>query len=321
MAEARFCSIRFAEVDWQDTACLITYGATPEKLLCSIRAVGLIQNPLLQRREDGYLRVICGSRRLAVCRELDLEPVPCQVLSSSVPFQNCLRLALYDNLAQRSLNPVEKSLALNKMRACFARSQLIEELLPLLDLEPNITLFNRYHDLLQLQPVILEAVANGRLHERTAFTLTRLDPADRLAFFHLFEEFPFSMSVQEEVVELVGEIARRDACAPAEIIYGSELSQFRADYRKPLRQRAKDIRAHLQARRFPRLTARRERYAREVRQLGLPGGVRLIPPPYFEGPQWRLECTFRHADELAARLQEVAQLAGQHAFQQVMQSE
>jgi ParB-like chromosome segregation protein Spo0J len=311
-------SVDLSEIDWDDTTCLISYGPPSPALLLSIRAVGLIQPPLLQRKRNGLLRMVCGSRRLAVCRELGLERPTCRLLPRSLPRQTCLRLAVHDNLPQRALNPVEKSLVLTKMAAYLQEPELIREFMPLLGLEPSAVLCERYRAQ-QLEPIILAALAAGRLPERTAFMLAALEAADRLALFDLFRELPFSASVQEELVELLVQIARRTGTTPAGILEDTEIGRVRHDEVRQARQRAEEIRRRLQALQFPRLTARRERFARELRELGLPAGVRLLPPPYFEGPEWRLECTFRRAGELRERLDRVAELAGQPAFQRLME--
>jgi ParB-like chromosome segregation protein Spo0J len=320
MPTSEFGSIQFAEVDWNDAVCLITYGPLPDKLFLSIKAVGLLQIPLLQRKENGLLRIICGSRRLAVCRELGLQPLLCQILPDSLPLHACLRMAIYDNLAHRRLNPVEKSLALTKMADHMDKSEVIEEFMSPLDLEPSVVLLERYEKLAQLEPFVLDALASGRLNERVAFALTPLEQTDRLALFQLFEELPFSVSVEEELVEMVVEIGRRQGIGPAEVINLREIRKVRAADTKPARQRAQDIRRHLQALRSPRLTARKERFAKEVRDLKLPAGVRLVPPPHFEGPRWNLECTFESGDELAARLRHLTKLADRRKFQRIMKS-
>ena len=129
------------------------------------------------------------------------------------------------------------------------------------------------------------------------------------------------MSVQEELVETVVEIGQRDNFPPRQVLDSAEVNELRRAHERPARQRAQQIRRQLQAWRAPRLTARRERFHREARDLGLPSEVRLIPPPYFEGPKWSLECTFERGDELATRLRQVAELADQPAFQQIMESD
>ena len=320
MVEAEFCSIQLDKIDWNDTSCQITYGPFPPKLLLSIQTVGLIEPPLLQGKKNGLFRIVCGGRRLAACKKVGLDSVACRMLSSSIDHQRCLRLAIYDNVTQRTLNPVEKSLVLAKMADYLEEPQLINEFMPLLDLEPSITLFNRYLGLHDLEKVILDSLAVGRLNERIAFALAREKQEDRLAYLRLFEELPFSVSVQEELLETVEQIARKENLTPEQLLSSGEVSALRQTSTRPARQRAQQIRKHLQDRCSPRLTARRERFAREVRNLGLPVGVRLVPPPYFEGPKWILECTFERADELARRLRQVAQLTDQPDFQGVMES-
>ena len=311
MLDKESYSIQLDEVDWNDTSCLITYGPLPDKLILSIQTVGLIHKPLLQRKSDGLLRIICGSRRLAVCRQLGLSPLSCEVLSISTSPVTSLRTAIYDNIAQRVLNPVEKSLVLTKMAKHLNQPQLVQEFMPLLDLEPSDTLCSRYMQLLLLEAPIFDAIAEGILHERIGFVLSPLERGDRLAFFNFFQELPFSVSVQEELVETVVDIGQRDNFTPRQVLDSAEVNDLRRAHKRPARQRAQLIRKQLQARRAPRLTARQERFTRETKDLGLPPGVRLIPPPYFEGPKWSLEFTFAGAEELAVRLRSVARLADQ----------
>jgi hypothetical protein len=199
--------------------------------------------------------------------------------------------------------------------------QLIDEFMPLLDLEPSVTLFNRYLGLHDLEEGILDSLASGKLNERIAFALARQKQGDRLAYLGLFEELPFSVSVQEELVETVEEIARKENLTPEQVLSCKEVRALRQTSKRPARQRAQEIRKHLQDRCKPRLAARRERFIREVRDLALPSGVRLVPPPYFEGPKWVLECTFERAEELANRLRLVAQLADQPELQTIMESQ
>ena len=321
MAEPHLEPITLAAIDWEDTSCLITYGPVPGTLRRSIRTVGLLQMPLLQGRRDGGFRIVSGSRRLLICRELGLEPITCQILDESLSPGACLRLSVYDNVATRVLNPVERALALAKTLAFFPRPQVIGEFMPLLDLEPSITLLSRNLELLRLEKDLLDALADGRLHERTASALAPLEPTDRRALFALFAEFAFSVSVQGEIIELAVEIGRREGRAPAEVLQADAIAAFRREKLRPARHRAEEIRRYLQGRRAPRLRARRERFLKEAQELGLPSGVRLVPPPHFEGPQWRLECTFQRGKDLAQTLRTVAAAAERLEFQRVLEGQ
>ena len=319
MFETESRSIQLDQIDWNDTSCLITYGPLPHKLLHSIQTVGLITPPLLQDKKNGLFRIICGSRRLAACKKIGSDSPPCQVLPSFLEHQRCLRLAIYDNVAQRTLNPVEKSLVLAKMAKYLEEPQLINEFMPILDLEPSVTLFDRYVGLHDLEEMILDSLATGRLNERIGFALAKQEKEDRIAYLRLFEELPFSVSVQEELVETVEDISRRENLTAEQVLSSKAVTTLRQAHQSPARQRAQEIRKYLRDRCNPRLTARRERFARETRDLGLPSGVRLVPPPYFEGPKWVLQCTFERAEELARRLRHLARLADQPELQGIME--
>jgi len=313
--------IPLAAIDWQDTSCLITYGPVPEKLRHSIRAVGLLQMPIVQPKEERRFRIVAGSRRLLICGDLGLDPVPCLILADSLSAEACLRLAIYDNVAKRALNPVEKSLVLASMLALSQQPQVIGEFMPLLDLEPSEKIFSRFLALQRLEKYLLDALADGRLHERTASALVPLEPADRQAIFSLFGEFSFSVSVQEEIIDLAVEIGRREGLAPWEVLKAEAIEAIRREQRRPRRQRGEEMRRYLQRRHTPRLTARWERFLRETQELGMPAGARLVPPPYFEGPRWRFECTFRRGEDLARALRTVVTLAEQPRFQRVLEGQ
>ncbi|MGA2228799.1 MAG: hypothetical protein ABSH41_30555, partial [Syntrophobacteraceae bacterium] len=50
--------------------------------------------------------------------------------------------------------------------------------------------------------------------------------------------------------------------------------------------------------RHPRLSASQKRFQREIASLGLPPSVRIIPPPAFEGNNWKMELSFTGPEEL-----------------------
>ncbi|MBW1980938.1 MAG: ParB/RepB/Spo0J family partition protein [Deltaproteobacteria bacterium] len=312
--------IRLADIDWSDSVCLITYGAPPASLALSIETIGVVHSPVVQRKKSGLYRIVCGSRRLAICKKNGLDALRCSLLPEELSRQSCLRIAVFENAAARELNPVEKFLALSKTAGYVSRDELIDIYMPLLSLEPSEVMLGRYLSLAAVEAAVLDAVATYSLHERTAFALAGLRPQDRHSLFQLFKELPFSASVAEEIIQLASEIALRDGSTIAAVIDSEDIRQLRLQTNRPARQRAGDIRLYLQEKRSPRLSSRKKRFAAEVRNLGLPSGVKLAPPPFFEGPRWRLECTFGHPADLVDKLQQVIRLAGSHDLAKVMQS-
>jgi len=70
-------------------------------------------------------------------------------------------------------------------------------------------------------------------------------------------------------------------------------------------QKAKQVLDRLRQRRFPRLFGAERRFQKVVATLSLPGGVRIVHPPYFEGSQYRLEALFRDGQELRRQVKQL----------------
>ena len=77
----------------------------------------------------------------------------------------------------------------------------------------------------------------------------------------------------------------------------------RAEDRMNTPQRAKAVFRLLRKRRFPTLALAEERFKTKVSYLRLPEGVRIDPPPHFEGPHYRLEVLFKNGSQLRNKIE------------------
>ena len=107
-----------------------------------------------------------------------------------------------------------------------------------------------------------------------------------------------SASIQVEIVEHIDEISIRDEKERAEIIETARAREIMASKELNHRQKTQALRELLAELRYPRLSSRQERFRREIESLGLPPRVRIIPPPAFEGNNWRIELSFTGPQEL-----------------------
>jgi hypothetical protein len=87
------------------------------------------------------------------------------------------------------------------------------------------------------------------------------------------------------------------------------------------RQKTQALRDRLTLRRFPRLKAREQRFARELAVARLPGSVRLSPPPAFEGDRWTLNISFADPTGLCSVLQETESFARSPVLAGIMASD
>ncbi|MCG2777614.1 MAG: ParB/RepB/Spo0J family partition protein [Desulfobacterales bacterium] len=116
----------------------MSFGFDIRPLVQSIDKVGLVNCPLLIENKNAELTVIIGYRRIHALKTLGWDRIPCGVLSESeVSPLECLLLNLYDNLATRKLNEVEKGMVLNRLHSQVQGKEILELYMPLLELPSN----------------------------------------------------------------------------------------------------------------------------------------------------------------------------------------
>jgi hypothetical protein len=75
-------------------------------------------------------------------------------------------------------------------------------------------------------------------------------------------------------------------------------------------QKAKRVLGHLKARRFPLLTLSENAFQKKISNLGLPEGVMIFYPPFFEGPDYRLQISFKNGETLREKIKILSELKG-----------
>ena len=95
----------------------------PEKLQelsDSIRQYGVLQ-PLLVQKEKDYYKIIAGERRWRAARLAGLTEIP--VIVKEFTPQDSMAVSLIENLQRQNLNPMEESMAYQKLLAEFSMTQ------------------------------------------------------------------------------------------------------------------------------------------------------------------------------------------------------
>lgn len=96
-------------------------GMDPEALqdlANSIRAQGIIQPIVVRRLVEGHYEIVAGERRWRAAQLAGLTEVP--VLVREIPDNAAIAIALIENIQRESLNPIEESLALQRLMEEFA---------------------------------------------------------------------------------------------------------------------------------------------------------------------------------------------------------
>lgn len=311
-----FQEISLTAVDLEDHTFTVPTGVDLSRLLTSMREVGLLNPPWLRARGAGGWQVVAGRKRLVAAAQLGWPTIPARTLPASVPDSHCLLVALYDNAFSRGFNLREQAFMARRLLEDWDRVAVAAKFLPYLGLPPSAAHLDRLLQVSYLSPPFLELCAWGRLALTAAASLAQWPEPDRAAALPYLASLPLSQSKQEQFLEAVALLARRDGVSPGEILSRQQLRQYLRDPALNPPERAEAVRRCLKRWLNPRLSAALAGFQEALGRLGLKGHprVRLQPPPVFEGPDFHLEIKFRDAPELQQLLEEIARLAGREDF-------
>lgn len=311
-----FQEIPLAAVDLEDHPFVAAPPADLARITASIREVGLLAPPWLRPRAAGRWQVVAGLKRLLVVAQLGWERVPARTLPPSTPDSFCLLLSLYDNAFTRGFNLREQAAFAVGLLEHWDRQTVVAKYLPYLGLPPSHAHLDRLLALSTLEEPFKQLAGEGRLALTAAAFLAGWPPGDRAAVLPFLAGLPWSQSKQEEFLENLDLLARRENRTPAGILSQPELQQYLADTGATPQERAEAVRRLLQRWVSPRLAAAREAFQAALSRLGLKKSsrLRLQPPPAFEGPDFLLEIKFRDAPELQELLAELSRLVEQEEF-------
>jgi len=311
-----FQEIPLTAVDLEDHTFVVPAAANLARLLVSMREVGLLNPPWLRARVDARWQVVAGGQRLKAAAALGWQVIPARTLPAAAPESHCLLVALYDNAFSRGFNLREQAFMARRLLDHWDQATVAAKFLPYLGLPPSAAHLERLFQVSTLEPPFQELGARGRLALTAAASLAQWPPADRTAALPFLAELPFSQSKQEQFLEDVAILARREGVSARQILNREEIRQYLDDPALNPPERAEAVRRRLKRWLSPRLSAALAGFQEALSRLGLKGHPRVLlsPPPAFEGPDFHLEIKFRDAPELQKLLEEILRLANQEDF-------
>jgi ParB-like chromosome segregation protein Spo0J len=307
-------------IDLNDRAFVTTFGRACGGLVSSVQEAGLINPPVLaaQPGKPSY-RIVCGFLRVQAARQLGFAELPARIIQPRATEAEMLACALHDNLAHRAFNAVEQAGAIARLVCYLSENEVVGRWLPLLGLPATMKALDSCLRIDGLEHKLKEALAAGLLSGHSAAELAALPAEDRLALYKLFTSVHLSVSKQSEVIESCADIARRDSTTICTILQSAGMQAILAAPNPNLSQKGELVRSWLRSCRFPRLARREERFTALAKKLPHAGGVRLAPPPSFEGSTYRLEIAFSRQKALAAAARTVQALAEDESLRQLLE--
>jgi hypothetical protein len=304
-------------VDLDEGALKLVAASDLDRLKISIGAVGLLNPPWLKAQPGGErFQIVTGTRRLKAATDLGWQGITARLLPESTADSYSLLVHLFDNAFTRGFNLWEQATLTAQLCEYNDEETVATKYLPYLGLPSSRAFLSRLIKTATLAPPWPRLAACGRLALTAAAGLAAWDQKDRDAAWPFFEGLRLSQSKQEEFLEQVVLLARREGLTPAGILARDELRRALEQVDRTPQERTEAVRRHLYRWFYPRLSAAQESFANKLGKLGWKRNSRLHlkPPPAFEGPDFHLEIKFRDVPELQQLLKEISGLVDQEEF-------
>lgn len=317
-----FRTIECAQLDFDDTTFLMSYPLESPAVIASVGTVGVLQPIVVSDCPcQGKYQIVAGFRRAYACREIGLETIHANIFQ--VDPDNTLAafcLALYENLAHRTFNEVEKSLILKKLSAQFGcpREDVIRNYMPLLQLAPNEKVLETYLKIVDFAEDIKRYIAAHELPMTVLELLANLSSDDREAIFTLISRLKLGINKIKEVLTYLDEIALRDNCSIHQVLDDKQIHDVLNHEKYTGPQKIEQIRRIIREKRYPQLTTLERKYHDRLKQLRLPRGLQLKTDRFFEDDDLAATFRFTSPEQLKSFAEELLTLAQKPELQDIL---
>ncbi len=310
LLKSTILNVDISDIDLKPGPFCMSFNFNLKPIKASIGKFGVLNPPYLLKKSDSNFIVVAGYRRLLSVKELGWKDILCQILPNDFsPFQ-ALLLNLNDNLIHRKFNNIEKGMVLQRLIGFLKREEIVTNFMPILNIATNKQTLELFLGLEELEEEIKVSIAEERLSLRVAGFMRNIGRDDRLRINDLFTSLKWTFNQQWETIQWIIEIASREGRTIKEVIDDRHIIEVLNNDRMNNPQKVKAIVKILKARRFPSLLEAEKLFKKGLSNLSLPLGVKIIPPPFFEGIDYRLEIVFTKGQELKEELAYLYNLPG-----------
>jgi len=290
----------WAATDSIDATNFLYRITTPQGKLpidASIRRIGLL-SPVVVKKEPDNLVVVSGFRRLESCCRQGWTRIPCHILPDDVSKIVCAEIAITENLTQRPLNVVEQARCLQLLSATGCDRPQALAVAQSLGLSLNHAYAAKLRTVHTCSEAVQDGIVQGKLSLPIVVLLAELPREDANALASVFIGLPMGLNKQREILHHLKEIAARDDIPIMGLFEEEGLKNILARDDLDGNRKVHQIRSYLKKRRYPHLADVEERFDNCYRQLDLGAGVKIQPPPFFEGTTYTMTIRFDGLDAL-----------------------
>ena len=289
--------VRIDRIDPSDETYRITTESEIDRLIDSIQAVGLINFPILIRKDQGFT-IISGFRRIASCGALGWTHIDGRIVDPQTPLRETANMAISENVFQRTLNLIEQSRVVLLLSTFYNSDHILAKKAAHFGLPNSPSFTKKIKQICLLPEPIQSGVLSNAISFAMALELGILVKEIGVIFANLFVRLKLSLNKQREIVMHAKEISQREDISVLKVLEEGDIEKILNSEDLDQREQAQRIRSYLERRRFPTVIARKKKVEIFVKNLKLEKNTKLIPSKYFEDPTFTLKLYFKNSEGL-----------------------
>lgn len=280
-------------------------------VLESMRVIGQL-NPVILLDRASRKIIVCGFRRVRAALKLGKSQVLARIFcEEDFNSMHPMEFAFCDNLAHRQWSPLEKARVLYKFQnVCrIPIDKILKVYLPLLDLPSRSSVLANYILLNEVEAGLRRCLIEGQLTLSSIEMLAKTPKTFQDTFASLMTRIRLSASLQRKVLGLLDDLSAMTQATLDAPLDHPEVKALLEDEQLSSFQKGEKLHEVLYGIRNPRLSLARKRFLEQKGRLTLPGSLRIMPHPFFETTDVRIEFDVSNAErfrELASALEKAA---------------
>ena len=121
--------------------------------------------------------------------------------------------------------------------------------------------------------------------------------------------------------DLLSDIGGRDCISCADILLIPEVKAILEDNNESTPKKMEKLKNVLSRIRYPRYSIATERFYKNVKDLALPGSIKIIPTPYFESKHLKIEIVYEHEKGLDNEIEAIKRISKIDLVKEALETE
>ncbi len=294
------------DVDLNDRTYLIPCFQDVGPLAGSIKRVGILNPPLVEKLDDKVLRPILGRRRILAAKGLGFSSIQAQVLSGPIPEADGFLLAFWDNIGHRSFDAATTAVVVRRLLELLPKEEAANDCLPLLGVPLKGPGIQRMQTLGALEDEVLEAVANGSMLAKTALILAGLTQDDRFVLVELAKALGLNANKSAEVIGHLVDLSVLHGKSVRDYVNCPEAQEIVQIEDLPTMERASRFRMLLRSWKFPELVEKEREFKEWLDKQPGVDRVSVQPTQAFEDDKCMIRIAAQSRTEARQILERLA---------------